>query len=350
MSLRTAVFVIGVLAAGLPLAPGAGRAQPAEAEPWVLPRTADGQPDLQGIWSNNSATPLERPEALGDQAELTEEELARARERYAQIFGSGDGDAAFGDRVFTTAIGDESAFEYGNGSAGNYNQFWMVDRDFDNRTSLVVDPPTGRLPPFTPEAQRRADARREHFAANPGSSYTDRRLQERCITVGMPNLFPGYNSNFHILQTPDHVVFLHEMMHDARIIPLGDAPHVDDDIRQWHGDPRGYWDGDTLVVETTNFSAKAESPAAVFTRHRGSAGQLRLVERFTRVDRDTIEHRFTVDDPGTYSAPWTAVIRLKRTGDVLYEYACHEGNVGMVGILAGHRAEERRAAEAAAGR
>ena len=348
MSFRTAFSVAGVAAAGLLLAPAAGFAQPAEAEPWVLPRTADGQPDLQGVWSNNAATPLERPEALGDQAELTEEELARAKARYGQIFASGDGDAAFGDRVFTTAIGDQSAFLYGDGSPGNYNQFWMVDREFDNRTSLVVDPPTGRLPPFTPAAQRRVDARAKHFAANPGSSYTDRRLQERCITVGMPNLFPGYNTNFHILQTPDHVVFLHEMMHDARIIPLEDAPHVGDAIRQWHGDPRGYWDGDTLVVETTNFSANAESPAAVFTRHRGSAGQLRLVERFTRVDRDTIEHKFTVDDPGTYSAPWTAIIRLKRSGDVLYEYACHEGNVGMAGILTGHRAEERRAADPAA--
>ena len=348
MSFRTAFSMVGVVAAGLLLAPAASLAQSAEAESWVLPRTADGQPDLQGVWSNNAATPLERPEPLGDQAVLTDEELARAKARYAEHFAAGAGDAAFADRVFATAVGDGDGFSYGDSTTGNYNQFWLVDREFDHRTSLVVDPPTGRLPPLTPAARRAVDTRTEQLAVNPASSYTDRRPKERCISAGMPNLFPGYNTYYQILQTPDHVVFVHEMIHDARIIPLGDAPHVDAAIRQWHGDARGWWDGDTLVVETTSFSAQATTPGAVFQRVRGSAEQLRLLERFTRVGPDTIEHVFTVDDPGSYSVSWTAMIALKRSSDAIFEYACHEGNIAMAGMLAGQRAEERRAADPSA--
>ncbi len=342
---RTALSVAGVAATGLVFIPTASLAQPTEAESWVVPRTADGRPDLQGVWSNNSATPLERPESLGDQAVLTDEELARAKARYAEHFAAGAGDAAFADRVFTTALGDQDGFSYGDATTGNYNQFWLADREFDHRTSLVVDPPTGRLPPLTPAARQAVDARAERWAANPASSYTDRRPQERCISVGMPNLFPGYNTYYQILQTPHHVVFVHEMIHDARIIPLGDLPHVDNAIRQWHGDARGYWDGDTLVVETTNFSAQADTPGGVFVRHRGSAEQLRLLERFTRVGPDTIEHVFTVDDPGNYAASWTAMIQLKSSSDTIFEYACHEGNIAMAGMLAGQRAEERRATD-----
>ena len=219
----------------------------------------------------------------GRQGGADRRELARLEARYAELFASGESDAAFADSVFTAALGDTDAFSSRDAATGNYNQFWLVDRDFDNRTSLVVDPPDGRLPPLTPEAQRHVDARAAHLADNPASSWTDRRLQERCITFGMPNLFAGYNTYYRIVQTPDHVVFLHEMIHDARIVPIDAGPHVDDAIRQWHGDARGYWDGDTLVVETRNFSAKSDSPAALYERIRGSAEQLRLVERFTRV-------------------------------------------------------------------
>ena len=341
---QTAFTVVGVLAAGLLWVPAAGLAQPPETEPWVLPRTSDGRPDLHGVWANNTATPLERPESLGDQAVLTNEELAQVKAHYAQLFAGGASDAAFADSVFTAALGDQETFSSRDAATGNYNQFWLVDREFDHRTSLVVDPPTGRLPPLTPAAHRLTEARAAYLAANPASSWTDRRLQERCVTFGMPNLFAGYNTYYQILQTPDHVVFVHEMIHDARIIPLGAAPHVDDAIRQWHGDARGYWDGDTLVVETTNFSAQAESPAALYQRTRGAAEKLRLIERFTRVGPDTLEHEFTVDDPGTYSASWTAMIPLRRSDDPIFEYACHEGNIGMEGILSGHRAEERGAA------
>ena len=325
--------------------PVMAEAQEPPAESWTVPRTPEGQPDLQGVWANNTATPLERPEELGDKATLTDEELARLQERYSRLFASGESDAAFADSVFVAALSDQESFSSRDTTTGNYNQFWLVDRDFaDNRTSLVVDPPNGRLPPLTPAAQRLVDARAAHLADNPASSWTDRRLQERCITFGMPNLFAGYNSYYQIIQTPGHVVFLHEMIHDARIVPLDGPPHVDGAIRQWHGDARGYWDGDTLVVETRNFSPQADSPAALYTRVRGSAEQLRLVERFTRVGPDTLRHELTVEDPGTYTASWTAMIPLARKDELLFEYACHEGNIGMEGILAGHRAEERQAA------
>ena len=325
------------------------QAQSSQQEPWSAPRTPDGQPDLQGVWANNTATPLERPEALGDQAVLSDEELARLKARYAELFASGASDAAFADSVFVAALGEQDAFSSRDATTGNYNQFWLVDREFDHRTSLVVDPPHGRLPPFTPAAQRHVEARVAHLAGNPASSWTDRRLQERCITFGMPNLFAGYNTYYQIIQTRGHVVFLHEMIHDARIIPLDGPPHVSGAIRQWHGDARGHWEGDTLVVETTNFSEKSDSPAALYQRTRGSAERLRLVERFTRLGPDTLRHEFTVDDPGTYASAWTAMIPLARKDESLFEYACHEGNLGMEGILAGHRAQERAGADRAAG-
>ena len=347
---RTVRCVVGSAIAGVMLVvPVASMAQPSQEARWNVPRTADGRPDLQGVWANNTATPLERPVSLGDKATLTDEELARLQERYARLFASGESDAAFADSVFVAALGEQEDFSSRDAGTGNYNQFWLVDREFDNRTSLVVDPPNGRVPAFTAEAQRQIDGRIAHLADNPASSWTDRRLQERCITFGMPNLFAGYNSYYRIIQTPGHVVFLHEMIHDARVIPLDGSPHVDDAIRQWHGDARGYWDGDTLVVETTNFSAGSESPAALYQRTRGSAERLRLVERFTRVGPDTLQHEFTVDDPGTYAGQWTAMIPLARKDELLFEYACHEGNIGMEGILSGHRAEEREAADAAAG-
>ena len=205
---RTAWWAaLAVVAGAMAAAPAAGLAQ-AAGEPWSVPRTPGGRPDLQGVWANNTATPLERPAALGDKAVLTDEELARLEARYAEIFASGESDAAFADSVFTAALGDDDSFSSRDTATGNYNQFWLVDRDFDNRTSLVVDPPDGRLPSLTPEARRQVDARAAHLADNPASSWTDRRLQERCITFGMPNLFAGYNTYYQIVQTPDHVVFL----------------------------------------------------------------------------------------------------------------------------------------------
>ncbi len=344
----TTCCVLVISAVGATLSPpAAAQTEPAETNAWTLPRTPNGRPDLQGVWANNTATPLERPEALGDQARLSDEELARLKVRYAQLFASGESDAAFADSVFVAALGEQDGFSSRDITTGNYNQFWLVDREFDNRTSLIVDPPDGRLPALTPQAQQRISARAAHLAEHPASSWADRRLQERCLTFGMPNLFAGYNTYYQIIQTPDHVVFLQEMIHDARIIPLDRSPHARDSIRQWHGDSRGYWDGDTLVVEIINFSAQSESSAPLYQRIRGSAEHLRLIERFSRVGPDTLQHQFTVEDVGTYTAPWTAMIPLQRRVEPLFEYACHEGNLGMEGILAGHRAEERTAARLA---
>jgi len=156
--------------------------------------------------------------------------------------------------------------------------------------------------------------------------------QVRCITYGIPNILAGYNSYFHVMQTPDHVVIFQELINDARIIPLDERPHLDENIRQWHGDPRGRWEGDTLVVDSTNFSPKSH--------FRGSAENLHLVERFTRVDADTIAYEITVEDPETFATPWTVMIPWKRTDDAIFEYACHEGNLGLEGVLKGARADE----------
>lgn len=346
-----ASVVVSIAASLLTAGPVAGQASPqTETSPsgWSVPRLPDGRADLQGVWANNTATPLERPVELGDQAEFSEEELAVLQARYAQLFAAGETDAAFADSVFAAVVSGQEDFSSRDTETGNYNQFWLVDREFDNRTSLVVDPPNGRLPGFTAEAAQRIAARTKHLASNPASTFTDRRLQERCVTFGVPNTFAGYNTYYQVVQTSDYVVFLHEMIHDARIVPIDAGPHVDDAIRQWHGDARGHWDGDTLVVETRNFSSKSDSPAALYQRVRGSAESLRLVERFTRVGPDTLEHVFTVEDPGTYSTSWTARVPLKRTDEAVYEYACHEGNLGMAGILSGHRADERQAAASGA--
>ena len=250
-----------------------------ESAGWSVPRTADGRPDLQGVWANNSATPVERPEGLGDKAVLTDEELATLKARYDETFASGGTDAAFADSVFKALLTGQTEFSSQDTETGNYNQFWLADREFDNRTSLIIDPPNGRLPALTPEATRLTKARADHLAANPASSWTDRRLSERCVTFGMPNLFAGYNTYYQIVQTADYFVVLHEMIHDARVIPLDGRPHLKG-IRQWFGDARGHWEGDTLVIETKNFLARAESPAPLYTRQRGSARELHLVERF----------------------------------------------------------------------
>jgi len=216
---------------------------------------------------------------------------------------------------------------------GNYNQFWLVERDFDNRTSLIVDPPDGRVPALTPDARREGRGQPPPLIAEKADSWTDRPLNERCITYGVPFLFAGYNAYFQIVQNPGHAVVLMEMIHDARVIPIDGRPHVADAVRQWHGDPRGRWEGDTLVVETTNYSK-----AGAFW---SASEDLRVVERFTRSGPDILEYEVTFDDPTTWSKPWTVMIPLTRRDEAVFEYACHEGNLGMEGILAGHRAEER---------
>ena len=287
------------------------------------PRTPWGAPDLQGVWDFRTATPLERPEDREDQAFLTEEEAATIEQERV-------------DRNIRLWEAPPRRTEAG-ANVGGYNNFWL---DFgtsvieDRRTSLVVDPPTGRIPALSDEGQRRADERRAYREAHPADSYLDRSAFDRCI-LGFntgPPMTPGfYNQNMQLFQTPDHVVVLNEMVHDSRIIPLDGRPRPD--IESWTGESRGVWEGDTLVVETTHFSDRHG--------YRGSTKDRHLVERFTRIDADTLLYEFTISDPGTWSAPWTAQIPMQANPLPLFEYACHEGNYAMPNILGGARQEER---------
>ena len=294
-------------------------------------RTADGHPDLQGIWGHNSITPLERPDSLADRTTLTDEELARVEATANALFAQDSDDAGFGDQIFTTAISEPDSFTSSDGATGNYNQFWLVERDFDHRTSLIIDPPNGKLPPTTSAAKMAATVSRAG-RGRPAEWTENRGLSERCITFGLPNLLSGYNSYYQIFQTTDHVVIAQELIHTTRIIPLDDRPHVHDDIRQWHGDSRARWEDDTLVVETKHFSQQSN--------FRNSHEHLQLVERFTRVGPDELHYEFTVTDPTTWTQPWTALVTWKLTDEPMFEYACHEGNLGMAGILSGARADE----------
>ena len=317
------------------LAPGPAAGQPAS-DGWTVSRTPDGQPDLQGVWANNSVIPLERPAAWEGKTTLSDEELAELKAAAADVTASGQ-DAVFGDQLVQAALAGISDVDSYDPTTGNYNQFWLADRNFDhNRTSLVIDPSDGRIPPLTSDAERDRRGQPPPTIAPKADSWADRPLSERCITFGVPNLLAGYNSYYQIVQSPDHVVILMEMIHDARVIPIDGTPHVSHDIRQLHGDSRGHWDGDTLVVETMNYSALG----AFWSASEG----LRLTERFTRISPDVLNYEITFDDQTTWTRPWTVLIPLKQSTVPMFEYACHEGNIGMVGILAGYRAQERTAA------
>ena len=305
----------------------------------AAPKTAWGEPDLQGVWVNNSATPLERPAALAGRALLTDEEVTELKARAARIFSDSTSDFAGGDNAFLAVLANPDRYKNPNRSTGTALE--MVKRDFDNRTSLVTKPSDGKIP-FTQAGQGRqaaaAAVRQRPAPAGPEDLPNDLR----CITFGVPRLggnAAGYNSYHQILQTPGYVVLFGEVIHDARIIPLDGRPHLPSSLRQWHGDSRGRWEGKTLVVDTVNFSPKSYLI--------GAAENLHLVERFTRVAADTITYEITFDDSTTWTEPWTVVIRLKQSQDQMYEYACHEGNYQtMVGMLAGTRAAEKAATEA----
>jgi len=297
---------------------------------WVLPRTIDGHPDFQGVWANNSVTPLQRPEVFADREQLSAEEFEQLRVKAEQI-ASDDGDALFGDGFFNAVLSGE--VQSYDPATGNYDSSWMVERQLENRTSLIVDPPDGRLPAMTEQASTRLMARMSERRERPADSYLDRPLQERCITYGMPYLLAGYNSYYQIVQSKDTVAIIQEMIHDVRVIPLDKDAHIDDKIRLWHGDSRGYWEGDTLVIETRNFSAESD--------FRGAAENRIFTERYTRTGPDILRYEFTVEDPTTWVSPWTAVLNYTRSEDPIYEYACHEGNYALEGILSGARTEER---------
>jgi hypothetical protein len=298
------------------------------AKPWVMPRTPDGHPDLQGTWTTSTLTPLERPSEFSNKPFLTDQE---AKDYEARLLREGNRDRRDGGA------------EVDVGRA--YNEFWY-DRGSHvvqtRRTSLIIDPPDGKIPTLTPESQKRqadlAQYRREH----PGDGPEDFSLANRCIlwaTAGPPMLPGPYNNNYQILQSPGNVTILVEMIHDARIIPTDGRPHLPSTVRQWMGDSRGHWEGDTLVVETSNYTKK--------TNFRGASESMHLVERFTRTDATTIMYEFTVNDASSFTKPWTAQIPMKKTTEPLREYACHEGNYAMEGMLGGLRAEEKAAVGAA---
>ena len=299
-----------------------------QAKKWAPPRMADGHPDLQGFWTNNTYTPLERPRNVSKEF-YTREEALELEKKAAE------------EETEQTVPGTVADVHY------DFTQF-SLDRNqsahaLNLRTSLIVDPADGKLPPLTAEGQKRA-AERAEVAKRVGrwDSAQSNDLDDRCIIFqgsGPPMLPQGYNSNYQIVQTPGFVMILFEMAHDTRIIPMDGRPHVARNIRQWTGDSRGHWEGDTLVVETTNFNGK--NPL------RGSSENLRVVERFTRVDADTIQYKFTVEDESTWTRPWTGEIPLKKTIGPLFEHACHEGNYGLYNTLVGARLEEKKAAEEA---
>ena len=320
-------------------ATGASAKPPANA--YKAPRTPDGQPDLQGVWANNDATPFERPTELAGREFLTEAEVEALKKRAGELF-NGETDAAFGDAVFLAVLRDVKGSDFkSTDTTGNYNHFWIVDREFDNRTSVVTDPKDGRIPELTPEAKKRQDAAAEYRKLHPADGPEDLPLGHRCISFGVPRIDAGYNSYFQIVQSRDYVAIAQEAIHDVRIIPLDRRPHLPADVRQWHGDSRGRWEGETLVVETRNFSPQSRMLRNAFS------DSVHVVERFTRIGPKTIRWDVTFNDAKTWTRPWTASVMLRSTPDQIYEMACHEGNEGLPGALSGHRAQEKKAAEQA---
>jgi hypothetical protein len=318
------------LLAGFALAVAAPAAQTRK-----VPRTAWGKPDLSGIWDFRTITPLERPANMANKEFLTEEEAAKierdAVERNREI------DSRPAER--TTAGGNVDRRQ--DGTPGFYNNFWLdggTKPVGSLRTSLVIDPPNGRVPPLTAAAQQRQRERAAYAKQHPADGPEDRSPADRCITgfnAGPPLSPGGYNQNMQLVQTQDHVMLMTEMVHTARIVPLDGRPRQNG-IRPWSGEARGRWEGDTLVIETTNFNEKRA--------WRNSTPTMKLTERLTRIDANTLEYKYTVDDPDTWTAPWTAVIPLQLADAPMYEYACHEGNHSMEGILKGQRFADKEAA------
>jgi len=328
MSQRFVTVIALAIAAAL-VAPIPAGAQSAQSE--TMMRTPDGQPHISGIFTFRTLTPLQRPAALEGQERLGAEEAAQF-EASERIRLNRD---LFDPETGAPNAGYQSRAE---GGVLSYNEFWYergIELTSDKRTSLVVDPPNGRIP-FKPEYQEAAQIRRLNLRNGFADHYTDRSLADRCImgfNAGPPMVSSAYNNNVQIFQVPGYVVILNEMVHNARIIPIDGRPHGE--LRQWSGDSRGRWEGETLVIETKNFLRE--------TSLGGSSADTYLVERFRRVDPDTVMYEFTVEDPNNFTRPWTAMMPLRRTDGPLFEYACHEGNIGMHGIMAGARRKDTQA-------
>jgi hypothetical protein len=290
-------------------------------------RTAWGDPDLEGIWTNATLTPLQRPSELAGKEFFTAEEAAQFRRTRIEQTNA--------DRPLPP------------GQVGAYNDAFFergTSLVASGRTSLVVDPPDGRIPELTPEAQRKVDERRKRETASPADTPEDRWLTERCILFGatVPMLPEPYNNNYRIIQSPGYVTILVEMNHDARVIPLDGRPHLSTAVQQWIGDSRGRWEGSTLVVETTNLKFNHQSRFGVGYLNGLSDDRLKVTERFTITDANTLTYRATIEDATVFVRPWTVELPMQRAAGPIYEVACHEGNYGMFNILSGHRAEERQ--------
>jgi hypothetical protein len=315
--------------------PATVSAQSASGTAYKAPRTPDGKPDLTGVWDYRSATPLQRPAEFANKATMTDEEIAAYEKNRLATQDK--------DRRDGTAQADL-------GRA--YNDFWWDygTKITGRQTSLIVDPPDGRLPALSAEGQKRADERRVFQTTNAREevgvgrgfdSYTDRPLGERCIlwgVAGPPMTSGAYNNNFQMIQSENWVVIINEMIHEHRMVPLDNRPHVPGTIRLWQGDSRGHWEGETLVVETTNFNDKRN--------YQSTTPNMKLTERFTRTAPDTLVYEYTIDDPATYARPWTARLPMALNPEPLYEYACHEGNYAMPHGLEGQRNIEKAAAAA----
>ncbi len=304
---------------------------------WTPPRTPDGHPDLDGTWNSASITPLERPVALANKAFYTPAEIEALQDPRLKDLNRDRRDGG------------------ANADLGRaYNEGWY-DRgtQFGSnlRTSRVIDPPDGRIPPMTPAAQKRFKDNHAWFAAHPADNPEDRPLPDRCLIFSQsgPPFLPGnYNNNYQIVETPDYVAIMSEMPHQTRIIPVHEQPALPTDVRQWMGDSKGHWEGDKLVVETTNLRSNNQSRFGV--QYDGMTDEnLRITETFQRTAPDTIIYRATINDPTVYTKPWTIETPMTKTEEPIYEYACHEGNYGLADILAGARAEEKKAAEHSGG-
>jgi hypothetical protein len=321
MSRRLLAFAVFVLVVAPSLA--------GQTRQWTTPRTPDRQPDLQGFWTNATYTPLERPKNVTKEF-YTREEAAEVEKRLAAE------DAA------QTEPGTIADVHY------DFTQFGLDTHQAayasNMRTSMIVDPPDGKLPPLNAEGRKRAAVRAEYEKrVGRWDSAQANQLDDRCVIfagAGPPMMPQSYNSNYQIVQAPGYVMILFEMAHDARIIPLDARPHLPSELRQWIGDSRGRWEGETLVVETTNLNGKNSLA--------GSGEHMKVTERFTRVDADTIRYQFTIDDPSTWTSPWSAELPMRRTIGPMFEHACHEGNYGLYNTLAGARLAEKKAAEEAA--
>jgi hypothetical protein len=364
-ALGVRVLLVGLLT--LPLAPLAAQAPASKGKTWVVPRTPDGKPDLQGNWSNETQTPLER---MGTQAATLTPEQAAAIEERARLVEQFRDKPSDPNRAAPVKGGDEKALtapgepsfieriaEAAGGKVGGYNGFWLdpgnsvIRIDGVARSSIIVDPPDGRFPPLTAEGKQRLTARAAAAKKFGEFDHPEMRpLSDRCLlsfgsNAGppmLPNYF--YNNNYTIVQTKDHVMILTEMVNDVRIIRLGATAHLPRGMQPWFGDSIGRWEGDTLIVETTNINPTQLSQTSILWPYRGASENLKVTERFTRTGPDTILYRFTMEDPSTFTAPVTGELPFNRINEQLFEYACHEGNYAMSNILSGERAKERQTA------